>query len=475
MKFETKCSIIKYYKNNCIYIENNTNIISHIFKVLLTQYSNRRCYIIKNFQSGIEDKNDKKYQKEIEKLANDSYEIIRIIMFDEFIIQEFAEILFSTNHLVGMLDRILSGSYLKKLTINNPFNCSLIYGGFNEIKYKDDLNLSITCGFINNEKIYYKIVKKINTELKYSPLFDIVNIKNNKYIIEFKLVNILILDSIEDVPKIIDETLFMFMKKYKYIDDIVENYKSQNIIGEIQITKKPFYNNFIFESLTNRFDMEKFIKTKPEKIYKKEQTTTNLSLSFTPYTYNQYDYILEDRFKYYYVYEKCINLTNKIPKILNDDEIVNLFQPKQKNKRQMKKQMKKQMKEQEEEQEEEQVEEVEKEQEEEVVEEEVVKEVEEEQEEINFIYINDKYKCLISELLIKELIYENLFFKQLYNKYNNILIFKSICKTYTIDRYINFKFVYNLNNKTDVSKSFHAYLDTKNNITNITYIENIQL
>ena len=50
----------------------------------------------------------------------------------------------------------------------------------------------------------------------------------------------------------------------------------------------------------------------------------------------------------------------------------------------------------------------------------------------------------MSELLIKELIYENEYFKNLYRQYKNVLIFKNINKCYTDDRYINFKFVYNI-------------------------------
>ena len=55
----------------------------------------------------------------------------------------------------------------------------------------------------------------------------------------------------------------------------------------------------------------------------------------------------------------------------------------------------------------------------------------------------------MSELLIKELIYENGYFKNLYRQYKNVLIFKNIHKCYTDNRYINFKFVYNIYNKTD--------------------------
>ena len=81
----------------------------------------------------------------------------------------------------------------------------------------------------------------------------------------------------------------------------------------------------------------------------------------------------------------------------------------------------------------------------------------------------------MSELLIKELIYENEYFKNLYRQYKNVLISKNINRCYTDNRYINFKFVYNIYNKTDTSKSYHGYLDKHNNITNITYIESIKL
>ena len=57
----------------------------------------------------------------------------------------------------------------------------------------------------------------------------------------------------------------------------------------------------------------------------------------------------------------------------------------------------------------------------------------------------------MSEVLIKLLIYENDNFKIFYRQYKIVLIFKNINKCYTENRYINFKIVYNIYNKTDTS------------------------
>ena len=47
------------------------------------------------------------------------------------------------------------------------------------------------------------------------------------------------------LPNQIDETSYMFMKKYKYIDEIInelDTKHNRNIIGSLEIILKPLYN-----------------------------------------------------------------------------------------------------------------------------------------------------------------------------------------------------------------------------------------
>ena len=424
-------------------------------------------------------KENSKYYKELKKKCYDKNEIIRILLFSKETIYSLTDILNSCNHLNNLLEKFIDGSYIKKLEIQKPFYGCLIFGGFNEIVYQNEDNLYIACEFINNDRLYYKIIKKINVGLKYNSLYDIVKIKNKRYIIEFKLIDILILENTKiinkninegsNLPNLIDETLYMFMKQYKYIDDIIEEYdikQNRNIIGSLEITLKPLYDkNNTFESLTNNFNMNTFLNKTPDEIYRDGVVSTNLTIQHISFIFKKYNYDLESRFKYYYTYEKCINLINKKLDILPDEELISLFSKPKKNKKNKKKEdTKKKL---------ETKEEIKEELKEELKEEENII-LEEKEEDINILYVNNN-RCLMSELLIKELIYENEYFKNLYRQYKNVLIFKNINKCYTDNRYINFKFVYNIYNKTDTSKSYHGYLDKYNNITNITYIESIKL
>ena len=46
-------SIINYYKDNVLYIEENCNTITHLLKVINTEYVPQKRYIIKNFDNDI--------------------------------------------------------------------------------------------------------------------------------------------------------------------------------------------------------------------------------------------------------------------------------------------------------------------------------------------------------------------------------------------------------------------------------------
>ena len=67
-------SIINYYKENVLYIEENCNIINHLLKVIITEYVPQKRYIIKNLDNDISEtkireelnKENSKYYKELE-------------------------------------------------------------------------------------------------------------------------------------------------------------------------------------------------------------------------------------------------------------------------------------------------------------------------------------------------------------------------------------------------------------------------
>ena len=178
-------SIINYYKENVLYIEENCNIINHLLKVIITEYVPQKRYIIKNLDNDISEtkireelnKENSKYYKELKKKCYDKNEIIRILLFSKETIYSLTDILNSCNHLNNLLEKFIDGSYIKKLEIQKPFYGCLIFGGFNEIVYQNEDNLYIACEFINNDRLYYKIIKKINVGLKYNSLYDIVKIK----------------------------------------------------------------------------------------------------------------------------------------------------------------------------------------------------------------------------------------------------------------------------------------------------------